>query len=227
MRITTTDQIAQTKGIKLLVYGKAGTGKTTLCGTAPSPLIISAEGGLMPLRHKRIPVVEVGTLKDIEAVFIWLRSSADARFIQTVCLDSLSEIAEVVLANEKKKTKDPRQAYGGLVDEMIPLVKGFRDMPGKHVVVTAKEEAVVNKVTGIATFGPNMPGQKVGPDLPYLFDMVFNANIGRDNEGKRYHYLRTAGDVQYIAKDRSGVLDEIEYPDLTHLFSKIAQGARQ
>ena len=224
MKITTTDAIARDQGIKVLVYGRAGMGKTTLCGTAPRPLIISAESGLLPLRGKRIPVIEVKDMKSVWDAYNWVASSRDAQHLDTICLDSLSEIAEVVLAAEKKKTRDPRQAYGGLIDEMIGLVKGFRDLPHKHVVVTAKEVAATNPVTGVTRYGPKAPGQTVGPELPYLFDEVFYASIGRDQSGAPFHYLRTRPDSQVDAKDRSGVLDEIERPDLSYIFNKIVKG---
>ena len=45
--------------INCLVYGEAGIGKTTLCATAPSPLIISAEAGLLSLKKHDIPVYEI------------------------------------------------------------------------------------------------------------------------------------------------------------------------
>lgn len=221
MQITTTDKAVQSTGIKVLVYGRAGMGKTTLCGTAPRPLIISAESGLLPLRHKKLPVIEVKNIQDVWDAYNWCRTNPHAAHIDTICLDSLSEIAEVVLAAEKKKSKDPRQAYGGLIDEMIGLVKAFRDLPHKNVVVTAKESTETNAVTGVVRSSPSAPGKTVGPELPYLFDEVFYAATGKDNTGKTYHYLRTRPDAMVDAKDRSGVLDEIEYPDLTHIFNKI------
>ena len=221
---TTTDKAGVDNGIKILVYGKAGTGKTTLCGTAPAPLIINAESGLLSLRGKSIPVVSIKTMQDVWDVFTWLGSPAAAD-IQTVCVDSISEIAEVLLASEKRKTKDPRQAYGALNEEMVTLVKAFRDLPKKHVVVTAKEAMSTNDVTGVVTYGAASPGRTVGPALPYLFDEVLHASTGRDQAGKVYHYLRTRADMQIDAKDRSGVLDEIEYPDLTNIINKIKGAA--
>lgn len=38
---STTDKEASGHGVKILVYGRAGMGKTRLCGTAPSPVILS------------------------------------------------------------------------------------------------------------------------------------------------------------------------------------------
>lgn len=221
MQIQTTDVLGQGHGVKCIVYGRAGMGKTTLCGTAPKPLILSAEAGLMPLRKLRLPVIEIKTLKDLEDAYAWITTSPDAKHIETVCLDSLSEIAEVCLHAAKKATKDGRKAYGDYVDQMSPAIRGFRDLPGKNVVFTAKQGTTKDEFTGMTSFGPSVPGNMLGPNLPYFFDLVVNANVGVDTEGKRYHYLRTQPDLQYDAKDRSGNLDEIEYPDLTHIFNKM------
>ena len=40
------------EGVKVLVYGQAGAGKTRLIQTLPTPVIISAEGGLLSLREE-------------------------------------------------------------------------------------------------------------------------------------------------------------------------------
>jgi hypothetical protein len=221
-QITTTRQAAAKRGVKMLVYGRAGMGKTTLCATAPAPIIISAEAGLLSLRKHDVPAVEITTLQQVYDVYNWLKlRNGYAAQIKTICLDSLSEIAEKVLVAEKAKTRDPRQAYGGLADEMIDLAKAFRDLPGFHVLVTAKEVADTNTVTGISKMSVQSPGRQVGPALPYLFDEVFYADIGRTPEGQTFHYLRTKPTPQIDAKDRSGALDEFEYPDITAIIAKI------
>lgn len=50
LKWTTTDRASISQGVKMLVYGASGSGKTGLCATLPAPLIISAEGGLLRLR---------------------------------------------------------------------------------------------------------------------------------------------------------------------------------
>ena len=37
------------RNLKLLVYGQAGAGKTSLIPTLPKPVILSAEGGLLSI----------------------------------------------------------------------------------------------------------------------------------------------------------------------------------
>jgi hypothetical protein len=64
--LSSTKQSAQLSGLKFLVHGPAGAGKTTLCGTTGEPtVIISAESGLLSLRHLDIPVIEVKTLDQL------------------------------------------------------------------------------------------------------------------------------------------------------------------
>lgn len=222
IQFSTTDKESVKHGIKVLVYGRAGMGKTTLCGTAPAPLIISAEAGLLSLRKKSIPVIIVNSLQDVWDAYTWCSTKAQAQGIKTICLDSISEIVEKCLADAKKKNKDPRAAYGEMATQSIDLVKGFRDLSGFNVVVTAKEITVVDPITGVSRAQPTAPGQQVGPALPYLFDEVFHAATDKDGQGKTYHYLRTQASFNAEAKDRSGALDEVEYPDLTHIFGKIA-----
>jgi len=220
-QLQSSRELATLHGIKVLVYGGAGVGKTKLVATAPSPVLISAESGLLSLREFDIPVWPVQSFSDLYAAYNWVTQSADAKQFQTICLDSISEIGEVCLSEAKKRNKDPRQAYGELIDSMLLLIKGFRDLPNKHVYVSAKMEHYKDEVTGVVKNQPSMPGQQLGPALPYIFDEVFHMGIAKDDKGADYRYLRTQPDFQYEAKDRSGSLAAFEQPDLNYIFSKI------
>lgn len=221
LRFSTTDKAGTLHGVKVLVYGPAGVGKTVLSSTAPTPIILSAESGLLSLRKVSIPVVEIKTIDDLNEAYRWATESEEAKDIETVCIDSLTEIAEVILSNAKRQTKDPRQAYGELIDKMLMTVKAFRDLPGKHIYMSSKMEPVKNEITGVSTYVPSMPGTKVGPQLPYLFDEVFRMGINKTQDGASYRFLQTQPDLQYEAKDRSGALDFLEPPDLGHIINKI------
>ena len=220
IKLTSTD-LVQTY-VNGLVYGESGVGKTTLCGTAPNPLIISVEGGLLALSGKSLPVFEIDNRAQINEVHEWLKLSDEAKNFDTICIDSLSEIAEVLLSEEKADTKDARQAYGAMADMMAITIRGFRDFK-KHVIFTAKLKKIVEESTGAITYMPSVPGQQLLHGLPYYFDEVFLMDFGKLPDGTRYRFLNTVGDRQYIAKDRSGVLLPQEKPDLTYIFDKIVK----
>lgn len=227
IQITTTKAASDLHGVKALIYGRAGVGKTYLARTAPQPLIVSAESGLLALRDVEIPVVTIHTIAELDELYAWVSQSAEADQFYTIFIDSLSEIAEVVLSNAKATVKDPRAAYGELTDRMLINVKRFRDLSGKHVIMTAKQEAIKDENTGIIATGPSMPGRQLGPALPYLFDEVLRLGIGKTPEGEQFRFLQTAPDLQFDAKDRSGSLEFMEQPDLTVIINKISNGAKQ
>ena len=221
LNFTTTDRAAQLNGVKVLVYGQAGAGKTVLASTAPAPFLISAEGGELSLRNMQIPMVKVTTVDDLRDVYAWCERSAEAKQFQTICIDSLSEIGEVVLNNAKRQVKDPRQAYGELIEKMESTIRLFRDLPGRNVYMSAKMEPTKDELTGVVKYGPAMPGSKLASKLPYFFDEVFRLGINKTPQGESYRFLQTQPDLQYEAKDRSGVLAAVEQPNLTYIFSKI------
>jgi len=223
IKLTTSKQSA--KHVKVLCYGDAGVGKTVLCATAPNPIIISAESGLLSIAHLDIPVIEVKTLEDVQEAYRFITESEDAKEFETVGLDSITEIAEVMLGKYKKDDKDPRKSYGRLAEDMSHLIRTFRDLQGKHVYFSAKQTRLEDEHSGISTFRPMMPGKTLTNGLPFFFDEVLALRIGEETseEGKvtKYRYLQTQPDLQFTAKDRSGKLDEVERPDLTFMFNKI------
>lgn len=221
IQFTTTDKAAQLNGVKVLVYGQAGAGKTVLASTAPAPFLISAEGGELSLRGFQIPMVKVTTVDELSAIYNWAANSHEAKQFQTICIDSLSEIAEVVLNNAKRQVKDPRQAYGELIEKMETTIRLFRDLPGRNVYMSAKMEPTKDELTGVVKYGPAMPGSKLASKLPYFFDEVFRLGINKTQQGESYRFLQTQPDLQYEAKDRSGALASMEPPHLAQLFNKI------
>lgn len=211
---------AATNGAKVLAYGQAGAGKTTALATAPAPIILSAEAGLLSLSHVDVPYIEVTSMAAIGEAYEWLTESDEAKQYQTVCLDSLSEIAEVVLSEERARTKDPRQAYGAMADQMAQLIRMFRDLPGRHVVMTAKLDKSQDE-QGRMLWSPSMPGTKTGQSLPYYFDEVLALQIHRDAEGNTTRAFLCESDGSWVAKDRSGRLAQWEAPDFAAIFAKI------
>lgn len=233
---STTSQASAAQGVKMLAYGGAGAGKTVLCATLPKPVIISAEAGLLSLQRKNlermygvgnphvcydIPVAPVTTLAQLYEVYNWLVAQGRQHFL-SVAVDSISEIAEVILANLKLTKSDPRQAYGEVIEQVLKFARAVRDLPGMNVYISAKMEYAKDEGTGSMKYLPMLPGKQLGQQLPYFFDEVFYLGVTPKNpQGQSWRYLQTQPDHNYIAKDRSGVLDEMEQPDLTNIINKI------
>jgi len=218
-------QLMTTKGyasdsVKILVHGQSGVGKTTLIGTLPNPVVISAEGGLLALADLEIPYLNVTSMTELNEAYEWLLNSKEADQFQSVAIDSISEIAEVVLNTEKKLTKDPRQAYGALQEQMTDLIRAFRDLPSKHVYMSAKTEKATDE-NGRILYSPSMPGNKLGQMLPYFFDEVLALRVERDADGATHRGLMCDSDGLWTAKDRSGKLSTWEDAELGAIIRKI------
>ena len=219
INVKTTGSLAA-NGVKVLVYGQAGAGKTSLIKTLPSPIVLSAEGGLLSVQDADLPFIEITSMTELMEAYEWLTKADEAKAYKSVALDSISEIAEVVLNAEKKATKDPRQAYGAMQEQMADIIRAFRDLPGRHVYMSAKLEKTQDEM-GRVLYSPSMPGNKTGQALPYFFDEVLALRVEKDSDGATQRALMCDSDGLWLAKDRSGKLDAWEAPDLSAVIAKI------
>lgn len=213
--IKNTSKDVKVDRVKIAVYGNAGVGKTRLCATAPTPLIISAEQGLLSLRSDGVDFVEIKTYRDLEEVYKYAKSD-DCKH-ETICLDSASEIAETILLDFKKDEKDARQAYMKMGEAMLHMIRNFRDLPSRHVLFNFKMKLVEDEEAGTVMYVPMAPGKMIGQQVPYMFDEVFCLQLKKD--GTRF--LQTQADRQRFCKDRSGALDKEESANLTAIIGKI------
>lgn len=211
-------------GIKCLVYGQAGAGKTTLGATMPQPIIISAEGGLLSIKDAGLPYIEVNSMESLQEAYQYV-AGPDGEQYQSVVLDSISEIGEVVLIHEKSVNKDGRAAYGEMAVQMTSIIRAFRDLPGKNVLMTAKVEKSQDE-SGRILYAPSMPGAKVGQALPYFYDLMLALRVEKDADGVTQRALLCQPDGLWSAKDRSGKLDQWEAPDMGEIIRKIGGVSR-
>lgn len=227
MKIETVDDVILATGIKILVYGPAGSGKTVLCSTCPgNKIILSAEAGLLSLKglpqdkKSSMGILQINSVADVGTAYSML---AEKKLADWLCIDSTSEISETLLSTLKKGNPDPRKAYMEMADQMLDMTRMFRDIPEYNILVTCKQTRVTDDGTGITTYGPWMPGRQVDQQLPYMFDEVFALRVEPDGqgEGKFVRILQTDQDTSYIAKDRSGKLDMFEVADIEHIANKI------
>lgn len=241
LQFTTAAQFNQDNGVKMVVYGPAGMGKTVLSATLPAPLMLSAESGSLSLSKQNLtrlfgednpsitynmPMIIIRTVDDLADAYAWLMGSEEAKNFQSIALDSVSEIAEVVLSNAKMQVKDPRQAYGELLEKMTRTLRSFRDIPNKNVYMSAKMGREKDEASGITKYAPDMPGNRLGQAIPYFPDFVFRLNVGKTQDGTSFRYLQTQPDLQSEAKDRSGLLDFMEYPHLGAIIAKVQAANR-
>lgn len=212
--------LVQRYGVKAILYSGPGMGKTPLVTTAPTPVICFTEPGFLSVRKYNGPAYPAFTYREIKEFWMWAIQSREAQQFQTKCLDSFSQMAEIILAEELSKHKDPRKAYGELSSKMMEIAHWIYFAPNMNALLIAKEGSV--DFEGITKQRPYFPGQDLNIKIPHLFDSVWRIENFQSAQGLQ-RVIRTRESATAFARDRSGNLAELETPDITHLFTKSMQ----
>lgn len=224
MLIQTTNRVIG--GTLIVCYGATGCGKTFMISTAPAPIIVSCDKGLKTLKSFELPFVEVRQEKHFIEFLDWIEQNKESAKYQTICIDDISEFAELILQEQLPYHKDGRQAYGEMQDRMLKHIRRLRDLKTSHnVFIIAKQERIKDNY-GNMIYVPMFPGQKLSQLIPHLVDEVYYYQVWMDNTKNPplQRALRTFQDSQYTGKSRSRNIEPFEYPDLNYLFGKLKQG---
>lgn len=212
--------LARQLGVKCLVHGAPGSGKTPIAQTAPNPVLCIVEPGMLTMRKAtNIPAWEAYEADKIEEFFKWLFESKEANTFDTVVIDSLSQMCEIFLTQELKRNKDGRKAYGELSKRIMEIVNGLYYLPNKHIYLIAKQ--ATEDDNGTLTRKPYFPGKDLNVKIPHLFDEILHAEkIQVSGRPGLVPAFRTKATFGILARDRSENLDEFEPTNLTTIFNK-------
>lgn len=152
--------------ISILAYGPAGSGKTTLCATAPKPILAIIVGGeenvaLASLYGKDLQTTIVKTWTELQNVHKEIRSGSLAGKFKTICIDGLTELARVAenhLLEKYTLTKLRIQDFGELQDMLGKIVRAFNEC-GINTIYTALQLAEKDEATGAYMVKPDILGK--------------------------------------------------------------------
>jgi len=211
-------ELAKKAGVKALVYGPPGTGKTPICATAPKPVLCSIEPGLLSMKSAtNVPVWEAPTVAKIDEFFDWVFRSPEAKNFDTFCVDSISEMAQVILKEEMERNKHGQKAYGEMAEKVMSHMRACY-ATDKNFYLICKME--VMEIEGQSTKIPGFPGQQLKKEIPHLFDEIFYLDLANIPGVGQQMAFRTKNTFGIRARDRSGMLAEFEPPHLGQIFQK-------
>jgi len=220
------NQFAQQFGVKAVVYGGPGGGKTPICvTTSPRPVALMCEPGFLSLRGSNVPTFPAFNPPRIAEFFQWFMNSNESKNFDTLVVDSISQAAEIHIdaqTGQKSKggeKKHGQQIYGEMAEVMMKYINDLYFMQAKHIILIAKQEII--DLNGMQYKRPYFPGKVLPVRVPHLFDVITNLSNhlvpGVNGPTKAF---RTREDFGQMGRDRSGRLNEFEPPNMGQLIDK-------
>ncbi len=208
-------------GVKCVVYGPPGSGKTPLLNTAPRPLLLACEPGLLSMRNSTVPTYQGFDVASIDGFFKWFFNSEETKNFDTIAIDSISQMADIYLQQALKENKHGLKAYGEMATLTMNVLRQLYYTRNKHTYLIAKEAA--NDDNGIKYRKPYMPGQQLPVELPHLFDEILHLGIQNMPGVGTHKAFRCQASIDTLARDRTGQLAEFEPPEFGQLVRKCMQ----
>lgn len=176
------------KARSFAVYGRSGTGKTTLSSTFPSPILLldlRDEGTDSVSDVKDIELRELATLEEVEDMYWWLTKNPDE--FATVVIDTATQlqgmvVQEISSGNKKGKAGEwgtmSQRDWGKVSGIMKELITNYRDLAADHginVVFIAQDRTFNIDDEDGAVEGQLAP--EVGPALSPAIAKHLNASV--------------------------------------------------
>lgn len=220
-------------------YGRAGTGKTTLAGTFPGPILllnVRDFGTDSVADHENMDVRDVETWEDFEITYWWLKKNP--KKYKTVVIDTVTQLQQIavekVLEDNNKESEKAgewgvmtKREWGQAASLMKLWCTNFRDLP-MEVVFLAQDRTTESETEDPETMLDPEVGPRLMPSLAAHLtsevSVVGNTFIrqkiavrkddkGRKKEVEKKQYcLRLGPSPVYVTKARKP--KKIELPEV-------------
>ena len=205
-------------GVKSVVYGPAGSGKTPVINTCPRPVLLSCEPGLLSMRGSNVPTWQGYTPETINAFFEWFFKSDETKNFDTLAIDSTTYMAQIYLQSALKTNKHGLAAYGEMATETLKHLNTLYYTKNKHTYLIAQQE-IINE-NGVTIRRPYYPGRQLPIELPHKYDQILQLDIQNVPGVGQVKAFRCVGSIDVLARDRTGMLAEFEPPDFSAIIRK-------
>jgi phage nucleotide-binding protein len=199
--ISLKEDLKNNTKLKVLVYGKQGSGKTLVGKCTGKTLLLSLEKGHRTLANAKneIDILVPKSTKELKECYIYAVEHKDE--YDTVIIDSVTEVSNIILDELQKDDYygDPKNSlklWNEVAQIQLKILKSFRDIEGVNVVLIALEDVVEENFKTV--YYPLLDGKKGQKFTPALYDVVLR--FVKEQKDDEVNYLCFAD------KDRTNTL---------------------
>ena len=203
----------QKQSFGICIYGKGGTGKTTLVGTMPGKgLVIDVpqiEGGTFVLEDHadRIDVVPVTTWSEINPIYWFLaKEKHDYQWVAIDSITAFTELAKRQTIKERDLDADPHtislQEWGKIGRLLAELIYQFRVLPIHTIWIAQERKFGGMDDVGDGTIGPDVSPAALQSLLPSML-LVGRLSVEHSIDGNWERHLRIGPSERYFTKVRA------------------------
>lgn len=215
---------AQSYGVKAVIYGPPGGGKTPVINTCPRPVLLACEPGLLSMRNSNVPTWQGETAERVDDFFKWFFESIETKNFDTLAIDSTSQMAEIYLQaaltgkSASGNKKHGLAAYGDMATRTLEQLNGVYFTREKHTYLIAKQEIITEG--GISCKRPYYLGKQLPVEIPHKYDEILQLDTQNVPGVGQVKAFRCIGSIDVVARDRTGMLNEFEEPNFEKLIRK-------
>lgn len=123
--------------IKMMIYGQAGMGKSTLALSTPKPLLLDFDNGVKRINMSHlegIDTVQVGSWQDVKDVL-----QEDLSAYQTIVIDTIGKMMDFIITYKCGNRRPQIRDWGGINQEFSWLTRTVGSL-NKNVVFVAHRD---------------------------------------------------------------------------------------
>lgn len=223
---------AESKDLKVLLYGPSGAGKTRFAATFHKPLFLDLENGLRStiqvkpvLRYPANPKRQITSFTQVLKFIELVKADTNPQY-ETIVVDSLTELQLLIHkhvvsqydANRQYEDQMTMADYGKANRDFIDIIREFLRLP-YNIVFTAIETPREYEEQQVY---PKFIGKQTGPDLLRIMEMIGYCHVVKKGDSFK-HYCSFQMSPTYVAKDRMGIVDK----DIPNDYESLINAAKQ
>lgn len=123
--------------IKMMIYGQAGMGKSTLALSTPKPLLLDFDNGVKRINMSHlesIDTVQIGSWQDVQAVL-----QEDLSAYRTIVVDTIGKMMDFIITYKCGTRQPSIRDWGGINQEFSWLTRSLGSL-NKNVVFVAHRD---------------------------------------------------------------------------------------